>query len=60
MKSQAEKTERVTILMPESDARLLRHAAVDAGKSTSAVVRNALRPILESRQEHDDKRIVAR
>ena len=44
--TQSEKTERVTILMPESDVRRLKHAAVDADRSTSSIVREALGPVL--------------
>lgn len=47
MKAHFENTERVTIVMPATDARRLKHLAVDEGKSTSAVAREALRNHLD-------------
>ncbi len=58
---QAKKNERVTISMPVEDVRRLKHAAVDAGLSTSSIVREALGPILrraddsQSNSVHGDK-----
>jgi len=34
--------ERVTVMLPVSDARTLKHFAVDEGRSTSAVIRSAV------------------
>ena len=38
--------ERVTILLPVSEARLLKHLAVDIGQTASAVVRAAVKDLL--------------
>ena len=46
MKSKKKIVEAVTVLMPAGDAKRLKHLAIDAGRSTSAVVREALAPLL--------------
>jgi hypothetical protein len=48
------KLERVTFLMPTAEARHLKHAAIEAGCSTSAMLRNYLRPLLHGEQHHQN------
>lgn len=50
MKAESTKknSERVTIVMPAAEARRLKHLAIDEGRSTSAIARDALRKHMDA------------